>query len=250
MPAVETGAREARRRIPVPPLAVVLMGFGLALEVVGFAVRVGDVPRAIARPLSMELPFSVPRLFIAALFAAAALAAAAGAGRIPGRRTWWSVVAVVAAGLAAIKAGSTVHKAVMEALDGYAYPVRALLLTAPVAVAGLGWIWWLSRHERRDRTRTLASLGLYAVAALGLSTISTVVEEALGHSSPWTAAATLVEETGEMLAAVAFLVAVLIGVAPRVVLPAAWVLRRTADEHTLDVQDGAVRPGVAITPRG
>lgn len=227
-------------------MAVLLIGFGLALEVVGFAVRVGDVPRAIARPLSMELPYSVPRLFIAAVLAAAALAAAAGAGRIATRRTWWAVVAVVVAALAAIKAGSTVHKALMEAVDGYAQPVRALALTAPVAAAGLAWMWWLSRHERRDRRRTLGALGLYAVASLGLSTVSTVVESSLGHASAWTAAATLVEESGEVLGAVAVLVAVLVGVAPRVVLPAGWALRRTADEQTLDVAETAARDPYSV----
>jgi hypothetical protein len=33
---------------------------------------------------------------------------------------------------------------------------------------------------------------------------------------------------------VVFLVAVLVGVAPRLVLPADWALRRTEDAHTLD----------------
>jgi hypothetical protein len=229
--------------VPVPPVAVLLIGVGLALEVVGFAVRVADVPRAVARPLSMELPFSVPRLYIAAVLAAAALVAAVGSGRIPGRRTWWSLVAVVGAGLAAIKAGSTVHKAVMTALDGYAHPVRALALTAPVAIGGIAWMWWLSRHERRDRLRTLGALGLYAVAALGLSTVSTVVETAVGRASVWAAAATLAEEGGEVLAAVAFLTAVLVGVAPRLVLPAGWALRRAADAHTLDLAESPARPG-------
>ena len=36
-----------------------------------------------------------------------------------------------------------------------------------------------------------------------------------------------------MLATVAVLVAVLVGVAPRVVLPTGWVLGRSVDEHTL-----------------
>lgn len=221
---------------------MLLLGSGLSLELIGFVVRVADVPRAVARPLSMELPYSVPRLFIAALFAAAAVVAAVGAGRIPGRRTWWSAIALTAAGLAAVKAGSTVHKTLVEVLDGYAHPVRALLLTAPLAVAGIGWLWWLSRFERRDRRRTLGALGLYAVASLGLSTISAMTESAYGRPSLWAALTTLLEESGEVLAATAFLVAVLIGVAPRAMLPADWALRRTADAQSLDLPEPGPRP--------
>jgi len=55
--------------------------------------------------------------------------------------------------------------------------------------------------------------------------------------SSWSVTATFVEESGEALAGVAFLIAVLVGVAPRLVLPATWPLRRTADAHTLEVPD-------------
>ena len=48
-------------------------------------------------------------------------------------------------------------------------------------------------------------------------------------------AATFLEESGEALAGVAFLLAVLAGVAPRLVLPASWPLRRSADAQTLDL---------------
>ena len=50
-------------------------------------------------------------MFVALLFAAAALAAVAGAGTLPGRRTWWLAVALVGGGVAAVKAGGTVHAA-------------------------------------------------------------------------------------------------------------------------------------------
>jgi hypothetical protein len=218
-----------------------LVAVGLALETVGYVVRVGDFPRSIARPLSMELPFSVPRLFIAALFAAAAIIAASGASRIPGRRTWWSAVAVVAAAIAAIKAGSQVHKAMLHSIDGYAHPVRSVVVMGSIAGGGLLWLWWLSRHERRDRARVLGALALYATASVGLSTVASEVELALGRSSAWSAAATLVEESAELLSGVAFLFAVLVGVAPRLVLPPSWVLRRSVDEHTLDLPVPAPR---------
>ena len=59
--------------------------------------------------------------------------------------------------------------------------------------------------------------------------------------------ATFVEEAGEAVTAAALLVAVLVGVAPRLVLPADWVLRRTDDAHTLDVPETA--PGFAARGR-
>jgi hypothetical protein len=105
--------------------------------------------------------------------------------------------------------------------------VRALLASALLAGAVLGWLGWLSRHERRDRRRVLSGLGLYAVAAVGLSSVSAVV------GPPWGAGATFVEESGEVLGAVAFLVAVLVGAAPRLVLPADRPLRRAADAPAL-----------------
>lgn len=59
----------------------------------------------------------------------------------------------------------------------------------------------------------LGTLGLYAGASVGLSAVSTVVP------SGWAVTATYLEESGEALAAVAFLMGVLVGVAPRLVLP-------------------------------
>jgi hypothetical protein len=81
----------------------------------------------------------------------------------------------------------------------------------------------------------LGTLGLYAVAAVGLSAVSGFVGAHSG-SFALTAAATYVEESGEALSGVAFFLAVLVGVAPRLVLPAAWPLRREDDAHTLTEQ--------------
>jgi hypothetical protein len=100
----------------------------------------------------------------------------------------------------------------------------------------VGVLWFLSRTERRDRRRVLGVLALYAVAAVGLSAISSVVSASDGGSS-WAATATFIEESGEALAGVAFLMAVLVGVAPRLVLPAEWALRREMDAHTLDLPE-------------
>jgi hypothetical protein len=232
--------RPQRRRVPVPLPVVVLAAVAVGLEAVGYLVRVAHVPREIARPLSMELPYSLPRLFVAGLFATAAVLAALGAGRIPGRRTWWTAVAVLAAGIASVKAGSQVHKAFLIDLGVYDRPLLALVFSAPLALAALGWLGWLSRHERRDRRRMLVALSAYAFASVVLSAVSSAAEGLWGRGSFLTATAALVEESGEALSGVAFLFAVLIGVAPRLVLPAAWVLRRSADAESLDVAPGRV----------
>jgi hypothetical protein len=210
----------------VPAAAVALAALALILEFVGYLTRVTGAPRAIAEPLSMDAPFSVARMFVAAIFAAAAVAAALGAGRLPGRRTWWTAVAVVAAGVATVKAGGDVHARVLHAVAG-TDPVLGLLVSLPIALAAGGWLWWLSRHERRDRRRVLVCLGAYAGASVGLSFVSSVAGNVWG--SYGAATATFVEESGEALAGVAFLVAVLAGVAPRLVRPASAVLRRADD---------------------
>jgi hypothetical protein len=66
----------------------------------------------------------------------------------------------------------------------------------------------------------------YAVAVVGLSAVSAMMGR---YGSTWAATATYLEESGEALAGVAFLMAVLVGVAPQLVLPQAWILRREAD---------------------
>src|SRR4028118_1990068 len=78
------------------------------------------------------------------------------------------------------------------------------------------------RAGRRAGRRVLTALGLYAVAAVGLSAVPGLV------GGQWAVMATFVEESGEALGAVAVLVSVLVGVAPRLVLPAAWLPSRDA----------------------
>jgi hypothetical protein len=94
------------------------------------------------------------------------------------------------------------------------------------AAGVLAVLAFISRAERRDRRRVLGSLTAYAVASVGLSAVSVV---AVGQ---WAVTATYLEESGEALGGVAVLVAVLVGVAPRLVLPASWVLRREEDTAT------------------
>jgi hypothetical protein len=228
-PAGASAAEGSRRRIPLPPLGVGLVAGAVALETCGFVLRLtGDELRV----LSMDAPYSLPRMYVAALFAAAALAAVAGAGVLPGRRTWWTAVGLVGGLIAAVKAGSTVHAETLDALSEAVGGTAATVISAALAIGVVAALWILSREERRDRRRVLACLAAYAVASVGLSAVSSVVGD------DWSAAATFVEESGEALAAVAFLVAVLVGVAPRLVLPAGWRLRRAVDAQTLELPEG------------
>jgi len=233
-----------RRRIPVPPMAVGLLLTGVVLEAVGFVVRTSGHERT-ARLWSMDAPLAVPRMFVAALFALSALAALAGAVRGTGRRPWWTAVGVVTLLIAEVKAGGTVHVRALEAAGLGGRPLLALTASAAAAGVVLAALWWLSRTERRDRRRMLIALGLYAAAAVGLSGVTSLIGQA-GATPYWLAAATFVEETGEAFGAVAVLTAVLVGVAPRLVLPADWVLRRQADAVTLDAPNAA--PNRVVDP--
>ena len=217
-----------RRAIPLPPVGVALAACAVLLETGGFVLRLTGSTGSVARLLSMDAPASVPRLYVAVLFAAAAIAGLAAAARLPGRRAWWLAVALVAAGIASVKAGGTVHARAMSALQDAVGTRAAVLLSVAAAALVLGGLWTFTRTERRDRRRVLGTLALYAFASVGLSAVSAAAP------ANWVAVATFVEESGEALAGVAFLMAVLVGVAPRLVLPAAWALRRSEDAQTLE----------------
>jgi len=240
--SVVAPAPARRGPLPLPPVGVGLIVVALALETAGFVARLTGARGELATVISMDAPFSVPRLFVAGLFAVAALTAAAGAGVQEGRRAWWFGVALVAGAIASVKAGSTIHSTAMEAATRTLGGTVALLLSVTLAVGVLVGLWFLSRGDRRDRRRVLGSLGFYALAVVGLSALSGAVAGVYGGNGRWAATATFVEESGEALAAVAYLVAVLVGVAPRLVLPAEWVLRRRADAESLEVApEGAGR---------
>jgi hypothetical protein len=230
-------ARVRRRALPVPTVGIALFAVAVTLETWGYVLRLTGATGATARLLSMDATLSLPRMYIATLFAAAALAAVAGAGSIPGRRTWWLAVGLVAGGIAAVKAGSTVHSQALAGLSDAVGSRFALLISVLIAGAVVAALSFLSRSERRDRRRVLGVLALYAGASVGLSAVSSVVAGAAGAASSFAAAATFLEESAEALAGVGFFIAVLAGVAPRLVLPAAWPLRRSADAHTLDLPE-------------
>lgn len=230
-----------RRAVPLPPVGIALAAVAVALESIGFVVALNGGTGQYAQLFSMDAPFSVPRLYVAGLFAVAAVAAVAGAGSLPRRRTWWLSIAVVAGGIAAVKVGSTVHSEAVTALDTLLGASGAILVSVLAAATVIGALWFLSRTERRDRRRLLGVLALYAGASVGLSAVSSFVGAAYGGASRLAIAATFVEESGEALAGVAFLIGVLAGVAPRLVLPAAWALRRQDDAQSLELPE--VLPG-------
>ena len=227
-PAAER-VRTPRRRVPLPPVGIGLAATAVLLETVGYVGRLTGATGPVARALSMDAPWSAPRTFVAALFAVAAVAAVAGAARVPARRAWWLAVGLVCAGIAVVKAGATVHVELMTALETAVGGTGAVVSAVALAAGVLAVLAFISRAERRDRRRVLGSLTAYAVASVGLSAVSVV---AVGQ---WAVTATYLEESGEALAGVAVLVAVLVGVAPRLVLPASWVLRRAEDAETLAV---------------
>jgi hypothetical protein len=228
-------ARARRRAIPLPPVGVALVALAVALETTGYLLRLTGSSGTTARLLSMDAPYSVPRMFVASLFAGAAVVAVAGASTFPGRRAWWLAVGLVAGGIAAVKAGGTAHSDALQALESVIGSRLALLLSVVAATAVVAVLAILTRTEQRDRRRILGVLALFAGASVGLSALSSVASRVYGGASNWAISATYIEESGEALAGVAFLIAVLAGVAPRLALPAAWALRRSADARTLDL---------------
>jgi hypothetical protein len=237
-PAGELRLRTPRRRVPLPPVGVGLAVAAVLLETAGFIGRLTGATGPVARALSMDAPYSAPRTFVAALFAVAAVAALSGAVRAPGRRTWWLAVGLVCGSIAVVKIGGTVHVDAMTALSGAVGDAGAVVASIALVVAVLAVLAFLSRDERRDRRRVLSCLAAYGGASVGLSTVSALA------SGQWAVTATYLEESGEALAGVAVLVAVLVGIAPRLVLPASWVLRREQDAASLAVP-GAVRDRVS-----
>ena len=226
-PAAELRLRTPRRRIPLPPVGVALAATAVLLETAGFIGRLTSATGPVARALDMDAPYSAPRTYVAALFAVAAVAAFAGAVRAPGRRTWWLAVGLVAAGIAVVKIGGTVHVDAMTALSEAVGDAGAVVASFALVSSVLAVLGFVSRDERRDRRRVLTCLAAYGGASVGLSTVSALA------TGQWAVTATYLEESGEALAGVAVLVAVLVGVAPRLVLPASWVLRREADGEAL-----------------
>ena len=95
-----------------------------------------------------------------------------------------------------------------------------------------------------ERWRERPSLEQTA-AAVGLSALTGVMADASGRAATLVTTAVFLEESGEALAGVTFVLAVLVGVAPALVLPGTWALRRRADADGLTLPER--RPGNAAT---
>jgi len=238
--------RTRRRALPLPPVAIGLLAATLGVQTVGLVLQSRGATGTTAELLALSGPTSLPRLLVASLLAVAAGMALAGAARLRERRAWWSGFALVAGTMAAAKFSNPTHVIDYARLSHVVGPSGAALLAVLAVAVVTGGLWLASRSDQRDRRRVLGALGLYAAAALGIAGASTLV----GGQGRWALALMYVEEAGQAVGSVALLVAVLAGVAPRLVLPAEWALRRAADAHTLEVTDPlAGRAGVRDAPR-
>jgi hypothetical protein len=224
---------------PLPRVAGVLGAVAVVLLAMGLATRLAGLRGPLAELLSMDLPGSLSRMFVTGVLASAAVVAVLGARWRPGRRTWWTAVAVVAGGLAVTKGVGTVHSQLVHALGSGVRAWQGMVVLGALAAAGLAFLWRLSGDDRRDRRRLIVVLAAHAFAAVGLSAVSTYAELWAGETAA--AAATFVEETAEALTAVALLAVVLLGVLPRLVRPAGSLLRRRDDDLPDELQ--ALRPG-------
>jgi hypothetical protein len=186
-----------------------LAGLAVGLFGLGFVVRwrctVGTCALAGHEWLfDIDAVGGLPRLFTTSLFVATAVAAAVVARRRTGRaRLWWSAVTALGVGLVGAKLVS-VHS-LAEAADGRG---TTLLVGVASTVVGLPVLAAVGRAWRVPRTGAVVlALAAYALAALGLDQVTGVVT-ALDPAPLPDAAATLVEELGEALAALVLLVVV------------------------------------------
>ncbi|MGY1727133.1 hypothetical protein ACI79J_09165 [Geodermatophilus sp. SYSU D01062] len=125
----------------------------------------------------------------------------------PGR-LWWAAVAAGGLALAVLK----LESAHSVAEDGTS-PSTTLLLGLAVAVPSLGLLAVAGRSwDVAAAAPVVAALAGYALAALGLDALTSLVEALAGRAGA--APATFVEELGEALAAVAVLAVVRSGTAP------------------------------------
>lgn len=232
------GAAGARSRLSW--IGGVLGAAVVVAAAAGLAVRLTGARGDVAALLSMDGSGSVGRLFATGVLGAAGVVAALGARWRPGRRTWWAAVAVVAGALALTKSVGNVHYEVMTWLGGGAQSWRGMFLFGLLASAAIAVLWWLSAGDRRDRKRVLGALAGHAGAAVAVAAVADYFEATTGRASTASSVATFVEVVGEGLTAVALLVAVLIGVVPRLVLPEGSRLRRRDDELPAELIELAV----------
>ncbi len=214
----------------VPPVAALLAAAAAVLETVGLGVRLFDVRGALGRLLSMDLPGSLARLFVACVLLAATLVAVLGAHQRPGRRLSWSAVAAIAGALGVAKLAGGLRVDLVPVFGSGAQGWRGAAVLGVAAAAGLVLLWRLSGDGRRIVT----VLAAHVVAAVGLSAASTYARITGGPVSA--AFATFVEESAEALTAVGLLVVLLVGVLPRLVSSTGAPPRRWRDEPPAELR--------------
>jgi hypothetical protein len=101
--------------------------------------------------------------------------------------------------------------------------VSVAAATAVVAVSCA-----LTGTKHRDRRRVLGALGFYAIASVAMSAVSGAVRTIRPRRRPTSTPAS-------PWPGVAFPMAVALAVAPQLVLPGSWALRRTADSEAPEV---------------
>ena len=202
-PAAGPSWPAARRVLPLAALALVLFTAALAVRV-GCGLGHCTAP-AVRRLLDLDAVGGLPRLFTTGVFVAAGTLASRARSAVQGRAgTWWTAVAAMAFGLAVLKLGSA-HSLV----KGETSPVAALVLGLAVAVPALlalaaGRVWGVPAAAP-----VVVVLAAYALAALGLDVLTSLVESVQSYVGTTSEAAmTFVEELGEALAALAVLAVV------------------------------------------
>ncbi len=183
-----------------------LVGLAAGLFGLGFVVRwrcaVGTCPLGGAEwVLDLDAVGGLPRLFTTSLFVASAVCAGRGAARTRGtHRLWWAAVALIGTGLVLAKLVSA--HSVLEGWDGAG---QTLVLGSLASLVGLPVLGLLGRAWRVPAAAAVVlALAVYVLAALGLDVLTHAVVAV--HPGPLpAAAATLVEELGEALAALALL---------------------------------------------
>jgi hypothetical protein len=147
----------------------------------------------------------LPRTVTTVLFLVTAVLAWRGARRAAGRLArWWTAIAGVGAGLAVLKLVSAHSLAKADAAG------LTQAGSVAVAVATLTVLWVLGRRWGVAAAGPVVlALAVYAAAAIGLDVVTALVAAVQTHAGALqAAAATLVEELGEALAALVLLVTV------------------------------------------
>jgi hypothetical protein len=189
----------------------VLAAAALGIFMLGFLIALRCGPRGchrslLSRLLDLDAIGGLPRLFTTGLFLAAGLLAwRASRSARGGPATWWTAVAVIAAGLALAKATS-VHSLLKNSTSPLLTLVGGLALTA----LALGVLWRFGRRWGVPATRPVVlALALYAVVSLGLDLLTgaaAVVQDRVGWLT--VSGSTFVEELGEALCALLLLVTI------------------------------------------